>query len=360
MSLVSPTISAIEPYQAGKPIEEVARELGILDAVKLASNENALGPSPKAVEAVARSLSELHRYPDAASFVLRNKLADHVKVDPAEILTGNGSNEILELVVRTFATSAHHIVFAEPSFVVYRLVALAHGVPFTAVPLSHATHDLRAMATAVTPNTRVLFVTNPNNPTGTYVTERDLADFLRALPEEVIVVVDEAYIEYADASDFPDALGMRALHERLVITRTFSKIYGLAGLRVGYAVAPRNLVDYMNRVRAPFNVSIPGQVAATAALDDREHVERTRRTNREQRDRLTRALGELGLTVVPSQANFLCVDMHRPAQPLYEALLRRGVIVRPIGPLPDALRLTIGLPEENTRLLLALREVLAT
>jgi histidinol-phosphate aminotransferase len=358
-SLVTPSIAALSPYEAGKPIEELSRELGIEDAVKLASNENPLGASPKALAALGGALAELHRYPDASAFRLREGLAAHLGVSIVEVIQGNGSNELLELCVRTFTTPSDHVVFADPAFVVYQLAAMAHGVPFTAVPLREDVHDLEAMAAAVTPKTRLVFVANPNNPTGTYVTRDAMGAFLKRLPREVVVVVDEAYFEYADAADYPNCLELRGLHERLVVLRTFSKIYGLAAFRVGYAVARPELVDYMNRVRAPFNVSTPGQVAALAALSDASHVEKSRAHNRTERARLTQTLSSMGLRVVPSQANFVYIDMGRPARPIYEALLRRGVIVRPFGALPASLRVTVGTVPENDRFLGALSEVLS-
>jgi histidinol-phosphate aminotransferase len=357
--LVTPTIAGLKPYEAGKPLEELARELGVVHAIKLASNENPFGPSPKAVEAARRALSDIHRYPDASAFRLREALSARHGVSPTEILPGNGSNELLELLIRTFTTAEDHVVFAEPSFVVYRLASLAHGVPFTAVPLRDETHDLERMAEAVTPKTRLLFVANPNNPTGTHVGQQALETLFRTVPEHVIVVMDEAYFEYADAPDYPDSSRLRALRERLVVLRTFSKIYGLAALRVGYAIGPAPLVDYMNRVRAPFNVGAPAQEAALAALSDVEHVEKCRRTNATERARVGAALTRLGLRVAPSQANFVYVVLGRPAQPIYDALLRRGVIVRPFASLPNALRVTIGTPEENDRFLSSLEEVLA-
>lgn len=357
--LVTPSIEKLRPYEAGKPIEELTRELGIQDVVKLASNENALGPSPKALSAMQAALAESHRYPDASAFRLREKLAATLGVSADDIIQGNGSNEILDLLVRTFTTSAHHIVFGAPSFVVYEIAALAQGVPYTAVPLRNDVHDLPRMVEAVRPNTRLMFIANPNNPTGTYVPRTEIEKLLRDTPAEVIVAVDEAYFEYADAPDYPDCLALRGLRERLVVLRTFSKIYGLAALRVGYAVAPSELVGYMNRVRAPFNVSTLGQVAAVAALDDVEHLEKSRRLNREGRERLDKELTAMGLEVTPSQANFVYVDLGRPARPVYERLLRLGVIVRPFGALPDKVRITVGTPAENERLLRALSEALS-
>jgi histidinol-phosphate aminotransferase len=290
---------------------------------------------------------------------MREALAAHHGVSLPEVIQGNGSNELLDLVVRTFATQAHHIVFAEPAFVVYRIAAMSGGVPFTAVPCRELTHDLEAMARAVQPNTRVLFVANPNNPTGTHVGRAAVERLLREVPPEVVVVMDEAYIEYADAADFPDSLELRGLRERLIVTRTFSKIYGLAGLRVGYAVGPPNLIDYMNRVRAPFNVSVVAQAAAIAALSDREHVANSAAHNRRERARVSQELVRLGLKVAPSQANFVLVDVGRAARPVYDALLRRGVIVRPFGNLPTSLRITIGTAHENSRLIESLEGVIS-
>ncbi len=358
MSLVIPSIEALVPYEGGKPVEELERELGITGAVKLASNENPLGPSPRALEAARATLAQIHRYPDGVAFGLREAIARFHGVRRDEVLQGAGSNELLDLVVRTFATREHHVVFGEPAFVVYRLASLVYGVPFTAVPLENLVHDLPAMAAAVTPKTRVVFVANPNNPTGTYVGRAAVEQFLRAVPPEVIVVMDEAYFEYADAPDYPSSLALRHLRDRLLVMRTFSKAYGLAGLRVGYTIGPAPLIDYMNRVRAPFNTSVPGQAAAVAALDDQAHVEESRRMNSAERVRLTQALEGMGLAVAPSQANFILVDLARPARPVYDGLLERGVIVRPFGNLPTSLRVTCGLPRENDRFLAALAEVL--
>jgi histidinol-phosphate aminotransferase len=356
--LVSPSIEGMLPYEGGKPIEELTRELGLVDVVKLASNENPLGPSPKAVEAARALLDRVHLYPDGSAYRLREKLANLHGISMAEVIQGNGSNELLDLFVRTFATPEHHIVFAEPSFVVYRIAALAGGVPFTAVPLRDQTHDLAAMARAVTDRTRLVFVANPNNPTGTHVGLAEVEAFLRELPKEVIVVMDEAYIEYADAADFPDSMRLRQLRERLFVVRTFSKIYGLAGMRVGYAIGPAQLVDYVNRVRAPFNVTALAQAAAIAALDDHEHLTKSRSLNQLERAKLSESLRALGLEVAPSQANFVLVDLGREARPVYEQLLRKGVIVRPFASLPTSLRVTVGTSLENQRFLAALREVL--
>jgi histidinol-phosphate aminotransferase len=272
---------------------------------------------------------------------------------------GNGSNELIELLVRTFTTREHHIVFAEPSFVVYRMAALAHGVAFTAVPLLDQVHDLIAMRGAVNDRTRLVFIANPNNPTGTYVTEAALSEFLSRLPRSVIPVLDEAYFEYATERDYPNSLELRDLHPNLVVLRTFSKAYGLAALRLGFAVSPALLADYMNRVRAPFNANSIAQAAAMAALEDEAHLAAVVKENTAGRAILTRGCVELGLRVWPSQANFVLVDVGRSAQSVYEQLLQVGVITRPIASLPQCLRISVGLPEENTRLLSALKAVLA-
>ena len=358
-ALVSPSIESLLPYEGGKPVEELAREFGITNAIKLASNENPLGPSPKALEAARAILNDVHRYPDAAAFKLRERIAAEHRIPMDHVIQGNGSNELLDLAVRTFCTAEHHVIFAEPAFVVYRIAALAHGVPFTAVATRDLTHDLEAMLAAITPRTRLIFVGNPNNPTGTYVGLDTLRRFLRAVPPEVVVLMDEAYIEYTTAADFPDCLTLRGEHERLIVCRTFSKIHGLAGLRVGYGVSTPQLVNYMNRVRAPFNVGNLGQAAAIAALDDTEHVKQSHSLNASERERVYARLTAMGLAVTPSQANFYLVNVKSNGRAMYDALLRKGVIVRPFGNLPTSIRVTVGKPAENDRFLMALAEVLS-
>jgi histidinol-phosphate aminotransferase len=349
-------VERLRPYEAGKPIEELARELGVTDAVKLASNENPFGPSPKALAAAAEALGSVHRYPDAAAYRLRERLAAEHGVKLEQVLHGNGSNDLLDLLVRTFCSREDHVVFAQLSFVVYELACLSYGIPYTAVPLQNWTHDLPAMARAIEPNTKLVFIANPNNPTGTHVGRDALVKFLREVPEEVIVVIDEAYLHYVDAEDYADAMTLRQERERLVITRTFSKAYGLAALRVGYAVAPRELIDYMLRVRQPFSVGSVAQAAALAALDDTEHVAKGVAVNSRERVRVARALTEFGFEPAPSQANFVFVDLRQPGRPVYDQLLRRGVIVRPIGE-TSYLRITLGTEAENDRFLAAFREV---
>ncbi len=356
--LVTESIENLRPYIGGKPIEELARERGLKNIVKLASNESALGPSPQALQAAQRALVDVHRYPDSAAFRLRTAIARFHGVSFEEVIHGNGSNEIIELLVRTFMTPGDHMVFGRPSFSMYPVVAAAHNVFTSVVPTSgDFVHDLPAMVQAVLPSTKMVIIDNPNNPTGTYVTRDVVEAFLRDVPPEVIVVMDEAYFEFADAADYPDSISLRSLRERLVILRTFSKAYGLAGFRVGYGVAPASLIAYMDRLRAPFNVGVLSQEAAIAALADQAYLEKVVSLNNAERARLEKALQGAGRVVYPSQTNFILVDFGRPSGELYEKLLDRGVIVRPLGGLDTHLRITVGTAEENNCLLQALEDI---
>lgn len=360
-TLVPEWIRTLSPYPPGKPIEELERELGISGSIKLASNENPLGPSPKALAAVAAALPRLHLYPDGSAFHLRRALAERHGVSPDEILVGNGSNEIIELVVRTFLRPRDEAVMAERAFVIYRMVTQAVAATPRLVPLRDFTHDLEAMAEAVTPRTRLVFVANPNNPTGTMVSRAAWRAFLRALSgRQLLVVADDAYADYVEDPEYPDTVTDRGDGTVPVITlRTFSKLYGLAGLRVGYAIAPVPVIETMQRIRQPFNVNALALVAARAALQDEEHVRRTLEVNRTGMAALTAAFRRLDLSFVPSVANFVLVRVGRGLA-VYEALLRRGVIVRPMDGygLPEYVRVTVGLPEENARFVRALEEVL--
>lgn len=356
--LVTDSIAGLAPYQGGKPIEELARERGITDIVKLASNESALGPSPLAIEAAARALAHAHRYPDGSAFRLRSAIAEFHGVPLEEVLHGNGSNELLELIVRTFMTPQEHAIFGRPAFSMYPVIAAGHNVQFSAVPTDKdLVHDLDAMIGQVRDNTKVIILDNPNNPTGTYVGKTRLAQFLRQIPESIIVVLDEAYFEFGDAPDYPDGLKLRDCRENLLVLRTFSKAYGLAGFRVGYGVGPAHLVNYLNRLRAPFNVSLISQEAAICGLTDKKHLHDVVTLNNQQRVRLSAGLAQWG-RVFPSQANFILVDFARPSAQIYDALLDEGVIVRPIPGLATHLRVTIGTVAENERLLGALGKVM--
>jgi histidinol-phosphate aminotransferase len=359
-TLVPEWIRTLTPYPPGKPIEEVEREFGIHDSIKLASNENPLGPSPRALAAIAAGLQSLHRYPDGSAFYLRRRLAERWGVTQDEVLVGNGSNEMIELVVRAFVRPGDEAVMADQAFVVYRLVVQAAGGVARVVPLRDFTHDLEAMAGAITPRTRVVFLANPNNPTGTIFRRAAWTAFLGAVPAHTIVVADDAYAEYVEDPDYPDTItGRRPAGPAVVSLRTFSKLYGLAGLRVGYAIAPPAVAEIISRVRQPFNVNALALVGALAALDDHEHVRRTLAVNRDGMAYLTDAFRRLGLAYVPSAANFVLVRVGSGAQ-VYEALLRRGVIVRPVGVygFPEHVRVTVGLPAENRRLVDALAGVL--
>ena len=360
MALVTPEIASIRPYIPGKPIEELERELGIVDAVKLASNENPLGPSPKAVEAIKRELSQLSYYPEGDAPNLKKALSAQLGVDRSELVVGNGSNEVLELIVRTFATTAHHAVYSVHAFLVYPLVLTAAGVPFTTVPMKDMTHDLVAMKAAINDKTRIVFIANPNNPTGTYNTIEELERFLTGLPEDLIVALDEAYFEYADAPDYPDGLKYRSLHKNLVVLRTFSKCHGLAGLRVGYGVARPEVVNFLNRVRQPFNSNRVAQVGAEAALGDTEYIAYSVSENRRERAWLSAQIAERGLEYLPSQTNFILIKLPHPGQKVTQAMLHEGVIIRAMDGygLPDHVRVTVGTSKDNHRFLAALDKVL--
>jgi len=360
-TLVPEWIRTLAPYPPGKPIEELEREYGIFGSIKLASNENPLGPSPRAVAAIAAALGELHRYPDGNCFYLKEAVGRKFGISPDAVIFGNGSNEIIELTVRTFMQPHDEAVMSEHAFVVYKLIVQAAGGVSREVPMRHLSHDLEAIADAITPRTRIVFLANPNNPTGTIFRKPEWEEFLRVLPAGVIVVVDEAYFEYVEDPEYPDSLAWHGKDRLLITLRTFSKVYGLAGLRLGFGIAQPELVEVMNRVRQPFNVSSLAQVAALAALEDEEHLQRTLRCNREGLAYLRGELDRLGVEHVPSWANFLLVRVGSGAR-VYEALLRLGVIVRPVGVygLGDCVRVTVGTAAENERLIRALEQVLPT
>ncbi|MGQ0657854.1 MAG: histidinol-phosphate transaminase [Chromatiales bacterium] len=357
--LVAPGVRGLQPYQPGKPIEELERELGIRNIVKLASNENPLGPSAKALEAMRGAEAGLHRYPDGNGFELKRALAAHLGMDAAQITLGNGSNDVLELVARAFVRPGDEVIYSEHAFAVYPLVTLAVGGRAVVTPALDYGHDLAAMQRGISAGTRVVFIANPNNPTGTWLRRDAVYEFLRAVPPRVIVVVDEAYFEFVIEADYPDCMQWLPEFSNLVVTRTFSKIYGLAGLRIGYGLSHPQLADILNRVRQPFNVNSLALVAATAALADENHVRRSVELNARGLQQLRDGMARLGLSCVPSAGNFLCVRVGDAAR-IYEALLRKGVIVRPVANygLPEHLRVSVGLEAENARLLEALAEIL--
>jgi len=359
---VDPEIAALTPYVPGKPIEELKRELSLPRAIKLASNENPLGASPLAQEAIRDATDAVHFYPDGGAFYLKQGLSSHLDVEPAEILVANGSNEAIELIVRTFGSDGARAVVSAHSFVIYKLASLAARVAVDEVPMKDDLHfDLEAMAAAVTPSTRFVFLANPNNPTGTYFGQEALESFLDAVPDDVIVVLDEAYFEFVDAADYPDGIALRGHHPNLVILRTFSKCYGLAGLRLGYGVLPAALNDYIERVRAPFNTNLIAQRACLAALGDTEFVKQSVAHTIRAREQLAEGVRSLGLRAVPSVTNFVLVELPIPASTVFEALLHKGVIVRPMAGygLPNHVRISVGLEEEIDECIEALGAVLA-
>jgi len=358
--VVKPHIRELEPYQPGKPAEELDRELGISGSLKLASNESPLGPSPRAVAAVREALASVHRYPDGASFGLRRKLAARLGVEGGQLVFGCGADEILELLAKVLLGPGDECVFAWPSFAMYPIVVRGMGATPVTVPLDAGlAHDLPALARAVTERTRLVLVCNPNNPTGTSVGREAFDRFAAGLPAELVLAVDEAYVDFARRSDFPDSLAWVRRRPGTIALRTFSKAYGLAGLRVGYGVADPELASYLERARHPFNVNRLAEVAAEAALDDREYTERLQRVNSDGIEYLTRELRALGFEVWPSDANFLLAKPARPGASVFQRLLREGVIVRPLAGfgMPEHVRITVGLPEENERLVKALRRI---
>ncbi|HEY2921701.1 MAG TPA: histidinol-phosphate transaminase [Candidatus Binatia bacterium] len=354
-------IRTLIPYEPGKPIEEVEREYGIANSIKLASNENPLGPSPKAMAAIRAKLDQLHLYPDGDCFYLKREVARKLGVAPENLIFGNGSNEIIELAVRTLMRPGDEAVMAEQAFVVYPLIVQAVGGKKKAVPLRNFTHDLAAIGAAITPETRVVFLANPNNPTGTIFRRDEWERFLGKVPRDRLLIVDEAYFEYVQDSAYPDSLRYHAEDRAILTLRTFSKLYGLAGLRIGYGVGPKQLIDMMHRVRQPFNVNAAAQWAALAALDDVDHVKRSLEVNRLGIEYLQREFTRLGLEFVPSHANFILVRVGK-GQEVFEQLLSQGVIVRPMAgyQFPEHVRVTVGTMAENRRFIDALEKTIKT
>jgi len=352
-------IRTLIPYSPGKPIEEVEREYGIANSIKLASNENPLGPSPKAIQAIRERVAQLHLYPDGDCFYLKNGVAEKLAIRPEQLIFGNGSNEIIELAVRTFLRPGDEAVMAHQAFVVYRLVVQAVGGVSRIIPLRQFTHDLGAMAEAITPKTRIVFLANPNNPTGTIYRRAEWNHFLDHVSADVLVVVDEAYFEYVEDSDYPDSLNYHGRGKTLLTLRTFSKLYGLAGLRIGYGVGSGEVIDLMQRVRQPFNVNAAAQWGALAALGDVEHVRRSLEVNRVGKEYLTHEFERLGLEHIPSFANFILLRVGNGEQ-IFRQLLRLGIIVRPMGgyELPEYVRVTIGTMKENRKFIEGLSAII--
>jgi histidinol-phosphate aminotransferase len=360
LEITASGIPGLNPYVPGKPISELERELGISGSVKLASNENPLGCSERARAAMQAELAEVARYPDGGGFVLRAALAEKHAIDPACITLGNGSNDVLDMVARVFLEPGCESLFSQHAFAVYPISSQAVGATLKVAPAKAYGHDLDAMSGLISDQTRVIWIANPNNPTGTWLPSGELRAFIEAVPRNIIVVVDEAYLEYVQEPDYPDTSAWLGDFPNLVVTRTFSKAYGLAGLRVGYALAHADIADLLNRVRQPFNVNALALAAATAALEDQGFIDRVVRLNRQGMEQLTDGLAAMGLSFIPSVGNFVTVDVQRAGAEVDQSLLREGCITRPVAAygLPNHLRISVGLPEENQRVLETLRKVL--
>lgn len=360
-TLAPESIRAIAPYQPGKPISELAREMDLDEAsiVKLASNENPLGMGPQAQAALQAAVADLARYPDGNGFALKQALASRFKVAPQQVILGNGSNDVLELVARTFLGAGDEAIYSEFAFAVYPLVTQVTGATGVEVPAKAWGHDLAAMRAAITEKTKIIFIANPNNPTGTLLPADELYQFIASVPKEVLVVLDEAYTEYLAEGEGGDSVEWSREFQNLIVSRTFSKAYGLAGLRVGFAISNSEVADLVNRVRQPFNVNSLAQAAAVAALQDEAFLQESRRVNDDGMQQITAALTEMGLSFIPSRANFVTFHSEKAAQ-INDYLLHHGVIVRPLAGyrMPNSLRVSIGLTEENARFITVLRDAL--
>ncbi|OAQ19941.1 histidinol-phosphate transaminase [Thermosulfurimonas dismutans] len=358
---VKPWLKELSPYPPGKSLAEVRRELGLKGPIyKLASNENPLGPSPMALTAIRERLSEIHRYPEASGRDLSEALAKRFGVKPEMVVLGNGSNEVIDLLIRALVSPGEEIILSAPTFLMYEKFGAAAGAKFSRIPLKEFKHDLSAILEAVNERTRIIFLDHPHNPTGSVLEREPFEDFLAKLPSSILVVIDEAYGEFVRDEKAISGIEYLKKGYPVAVLRTFSKAYGLAGLRVGYGLMSETLSRILNAMRQPFNVNILAQVAALAALEDEEHLEKTLKLTWEGLDYFYQELPRLGLRPLPSQANFLLVDCQRSARPIYEVLLRRGIIVRPMEAygFPNYLRISIGLPHENEALVAALEDIL--
>lgn len=367
LNLAVSGVQGLSPYLPGKPIEELERELGINNILKLASNENPMGASENVLKALKAEMLDIAVYPDGNGFILKQALAEKLGVQQEEITLGNGSNDILDMIARAFLCQGREAIFSQYAFAVYPIATQAVGATMkisAALPKDHDTmpygHDLETMLTLINEATRVIFIANPNNPTGTWLEAKELKHFIERIPKGIIIVVDEAYFEYVNEADYPDTLQWLNDCPNLIVTRTFSKIYGLASLRVGYAVCSEAIADLLNRVRQPFNVNTFALVAATTALEDVAHIEKCAQSNREGLQFWRNACQQRNLAFIPTVGNFITLDVGQDAMPVYDALLQQGVIVRPVANygLPHHLRITIGTAEQNTRCLAALDKAL--
>jgi histidinol-phosphate aminotransferase len=357
--LARKNIVNITPYVAGKPIEELKRQLALKEIIKLASNENPLGPSPKAMEAIRKDLSKINRYPDSQGYCLKKKLSRYLNVRPGNLVLGNGSDELIDIIVKTFVENDENIITADTTFLEYEIISKTNGRSIVTVPLRYFKYDLEAIKKKIDKNTKVIFIANPNNPTGTYVTKFEFEDFMQDLPDDVLLVMDEAYDTFIDVNDFPK--GINYINgKNVIVMKTFSKAYGLAGLRIGYALASESLISSMEKARQPFNVNILAQIAASAALDDKKFLQKTKKTILEGKSYLYDALKRLGIVYVPSVANFILIDAGKDGVGVFKDMLKFGVIVRDMQQygLKNFIRVTIGTKKENERFVKVLRKVL--
>ncbi len=358
--MINKNILKITPYQPGKPIEEVKRELGLKEVIKLASNENPLGPSPKAVSAIKKAVFKINRYPEGSCFYLRQALSKKLKLKPGNLIFGNGSDEIIDIIIKAYSLPGDEILTSEATFLEYKIIALQNGRLVTTVPLMDFRYDLAAIKAGITSKTRIIFIANPNNPTGTYLNRREVENFLSGLPEDILVVFDEAYLEFVEKKDFPRALDYALNRKNVVVLRTFSKIYGLAGLRIGYGIADQECIAYLERCRQPFNVNMLAQEAAVAALSDKEFVNRTKKVVGQGKRYLEQELKRLGLEFIPSQANFILIDLKEDGFKVSKDLLKKGVIVRDMRQygLNNFIRVTMGLKKENEKFIKELKKII--
>lgn len=357
--LVRKNILDVKPYVAGKPIEETKRQLGLKEVIKLASNENPLGPSPMAIQAIRKVLSGVNRYPDSQSFYLKKKLGRHLNIEPNNLVLGNGSDELIDIIIKTFVEEDESVITADVTFLEYEIISQVIGRRVIKVPLRYFKYDLGSIKRMIDKKTKLIFIANPNNPTGTYVTKYEIEDFLNGLPERLLVVMDEAYDTFVDVDDFPGSLKY-IKNKNVIILKTFSKAYGLAGLRIGYAVADAELVSYMERVRQPFNVNLLAQAAAIQALDDKKFLRKSRKLILQGKGYIYDNLTKLGIAYVPSITNFILIDVGRDGVEVFRAMLKYGVIVRDMKQygLDNFIRVTIGTRKENERFIKVLRKVL--
>lgn len=362
IQLANPGVTQLTPYQAGKPIEELRRELGLDEIIKLASNENPLGASPKAIAAAKKSLDEIALYPDSHNYELKSALAEFHEIDPQRISVANGSDYLFSLLVQAFVPPDGEVIISEYAFATFSIVIHANQAQPVTAPANGWAHDLSAMLKAITPKTRLILIANPNNPTATWFPEHEFIEFMQHVPAHILVVMDEAYFEFAQHPSYPDTLKLQKTYPNLITTRTFSKAYGLAGLRIGYCIAQPDCIDCLERIRLPFSVNRAAQAAAIAALHDQQHIENTISNNQAGQAQLQVGFRRLELGCLPSVCNFLTVDMKQAAIPIYNALLKHGIIVRPLLPynMLNHLRITIGTEKQNQRLIVALEIILDT